>query len=79
MIETFTEAEYSNLGSKHTAVLTTNSGYEGSLTEGATYTIEMIGRIGYGEPLCVVYSDDGKPIATCHIWRFLKVVEEATK
>lgn len=67
----FTIAEAVDVGRKFTARCKANYGYEGHLTEGRTYEIEITPRILEMSPLCRTIGDQGK-VVECHLERFEK-------
>lgn len=71
LYDTFTIEEAQNIGKKFIVKCKSNLGYEGKLTEGKIYQIEIIDRILPMSPLCKLIGDNGKEVA-CHLHRFEK-------
>lgn len=64
--------EARDVGVRHMARCKTNNGYEGRLTVGREYEIEITPRIMPMSPLCRFVGDGGKE-GECHLERFEKI------
>jgi hypothetical protein len=72
MYKNFTIEEARSIGKKFKAVCDWNGSYEGQLTKGKEYIIEITPRILTCSPLCCFINDKGN-MSECHLERFTKV------